>query len=173
MSKNLVVRYKHSGQTLEVLAKVGSMKPYRDGKMKIDQVLVTDEIFSNASKFLKAKNSDIKKVCETEDKAQCLKIILDNGEFPLSKKEMNDMVDARRMEIVNYIHKYYHDPTKNPVIPHPTTRIENTLAEMRIRIDPHQSVRNQIAPIIKKMPEFLPIKPMNVPEMEGDHRSRK
>ena len=110
MSKNNITdRFKKGGTTLEVLAKPGTMKPYREGKMKMDQVLVAEEIFSNASKFQKAKSSDLKKGCGTDNKAECLKLILDQGDFPLSKKEMNEMVQNKRNEIVNYIHKYYHD----------------------------------------------------------------
>jgi rRNA metabolism SBDS family protein len=164
MSKNLVVRYKHAGQTLEVLAKPNTMKPYREGKTTVDQVLAAEEIFSNASKFQKAKVSEFKKCCGTDSKEACFKIILDNGEFSLSKKEMNEMIDAKKAEIINYLHKYYHDPTKNPVIPHSISRLEIALNEMNIRIDPHLPLKNQLKPIVKKLPDILPVKPVNLPD---------
>jgi len=164
MSKNnIVVRLKQNNVTLETLVKPGTMKPYREGKSKIENVLVAEEVFINASKFQRAKSSDMKKCCKTDDKIECLKMILDNGTFPLSKNELQEMVEGKRKEIVNYIHKYYHDPRGEIAIPHPVSRIESTLNEMKVRIDPHEPVRQQLKPIIKKLPEVLPVKPMNPP----------
>ena len=171
MSKNnCIVRFKKGGNTLEVLTKPGTMKPYREGKMKIDQVLVAEEIFSNASKVQKAKNADLKKTCGTDNKSECIKMILDHGDFPLTKKELNDMVQGKRNEIVNYIQKYYYDPTKDPVIRHPISRIESVLNDMRIKIDPHEPINQQLKPILKKLPENLPVKPVNLPtDVEEDY----
>ena len=45
---------------------------------------------------------------------------------------------------------------------------------MKIRIDPFQSLEQQLIPIIKRMPEFLPIKPMNPPhETNLDNLSQR
>jgi len=164
MSKNnLVVKLKQNNITLEVLTKPGSMKSYREGTMKLESVLMVEEIFSNSSNFQKAKNTDLKKCCGVTDKMEAIKIILDQGTFPLNKKEMQEMVSHKKDEIINYIHKYYHDPRPETVIPHPVNRIESVLNDMKIRIDPFQTTEQQIRAIIKKMPEFLPIKPMSPP----------
>ena len=164
MSKNnLVVKLKQNNITLEVLTIPGSMKSYREGNMKLESVLVVEEVFSNSSKFQKAKNTDLKKCCGVTDKMEAIKIILDQGTFPLNKKEMQEMVTHKKDEIINYIHKYYHDPRPEIVIPHPVSRIESALDNMKVRIDPFQSTDQQIREIIKRMPEFLPIKPMSPP----------
>ena len=164
MSKNnLVVKLKKNGTTLEVLAKHGSMKPYREGKMKMDSVLAAEEVFSNSSKFQKAKNSEITKCCETDDKMEAIKKILDEGTFPLNKKELNEMTKNKRNEIIEYIHKYYHDSKSDPTVPHPKSRIDGVLDEMKVRIDPFQGRDQQIRAIVKRLPEFLPIKRMNPP----------
>ena len=167
MSKNnVVVRLKQNNVTLEVLAKPGSMKPYRDGKMKLENVLAVEEVFVNASKFQKAKNSDLKKCCQTDDKTEVLKIIADKGTFPLSKKELQEMTDGKKKEIINYLHKYYYDPRQDTPIPHPVSRFVSVLDEMHLKIDPHTPIRQQLKPIVKKLPEFLAVKPMNPPSDE-------
>lgn len=173
MSKNnLVVKLKNNGMTLEVLAKPGTMKPYREGKMKMENVLIAEEIFSNSSKFQKAKNTEIKKCCDTDDKIVAIKKILDEGTFPLNKNELNEMTKNKRSEIVEYIHKYYHDSRPDPPIPHPHSRIEGVLNDMKVRIDPFQGRDQQIRAIVKKLPEFLPIKRMNPPhEMDFEAMS--
>ena len=170
MSKSLVVKLKKGGQQFEVLTKVGSMEPYRAGKMKMDQILVTEEIYKNASKFDKIKNSELKKAFGIDNKIECLKIILDEGTYPLSKKEMATKVATKRAEILNYLHKYYMDPAPlkegKPLRPHPISRFDGILDEMKVNIDPNDSLHNQVRSITKKLPEFLPVSPVNPPHMD-------
>lgn len=203
MSKNLVVKYKKNGVSLEVLTISGTMKPYRDGKMKIENVLASEQIFSNAAKLEKAKASDITKCCglsvssdrstevqekkggkskgssfpgnlqshivpnknltEAEINIQALKFILDNGEFQLTTKEMKEMQDRKYGEILNYLHKYYHDPRGEKVTPHPVDRLDTVLKSLGLKIDIYLPLDQQIKPIVKKLQDQLPLKPMNPP----------
>ena len=137
MSKNLVVKLKKGGSTFEVLCKPNSMEPYREGKLSLDKVLQIEEIFKNASKFDKVKNTDLKKAFGTDDKAACILTILQEGTYPLSKKEMTAKVEQKRREIVNYLHNYYQETLKDgsgTVRPHPVTRIEGVLKDMKVNI---------------------------------------
>jgi ribosome maturation protein Sdo1 len=167
--KTLVVKLKKGGQQFEVLTKIGSMEQYRAGKMKMDQVLITDDIFKNASKFDKIKNTELKKAFGSENKIECIQIILNEGTYPLSKKEMIAKVAFKRKEIINYLHKFYFDPAPlkdgHPARPHPISRFDTVLNEMKINIDPHSSLHSQIRDIVKLLPEFLPVKPINPPHM--------
>jgi ribosome maturation protein Sdo1 len=195
ISKNLVVKYKKNGVSLEVLTISGTMKPYRDGKMKIENVLASEQIFSNAAKLEKAKASDITKCCgplvssgsnsstevkekkggnksktskegnltEAEINFQALKFILDNGDFQLNTKEMKEMQDQKYGEILNYLHKYYHDPRGEKVTPHPVDRIDTVLKTLGLKIDIYIPLDQQIKTIVKKLQDQLPLKPMNPP----------
>jgi len=74
----------------------------------------------------------------------------------LSTEERKDMVEQKRNEIINYFHKYYLDPkTKKP---HPVTRIESALSQIKVRIDPDIPVDKQVLEISKKLIEVIPIK---------------
>jgi ribosome maturation protein SDO1 len=168
MSKSLVVKLKKGNTTFEVLTKVGSMEPYRDGKLSLDRVLEVEEIFKNASKFDKIKSSELKKAFGSDNKKECILKILEEGNYPLSKKELQAKVQARRGEILNYLHKYYHEPLKDGTSrAHPITRLDSVLREMKVNIDPHMSAYQQIRLIVKQLPEFLPIKPINPPHLES------
>lgn len=176
MSKQIIVKYKKNGNLFEVLCKGGTIEPFRNGKCNIEKCLVADEIFKNSSKFDKAKSSDLKKAFGTENKMECIHKILMEGDFPLTKDEINTKTKQKHDEIVNYIVKYYHDASKDPVIPHPQSRIEAVLQEMRIKIDPNDPVQNQLKPIIKKLPDFLRVKPVGAPIVEAEmmrHENKK
>lgn len=163
MSKHLVVRLKKNGVTLEVLTHPGSMKPYRDGKKKLADVLVVEEIFFNASKMDRAKATDIKKVCETDNKTDAIKFVLDNGEYTLNAKEKQEMQQHRRGEILNYLHKYYQDPRGDKIMPHPVERFDNLLIKLKVNVDPFIPAEQQVKVLIKKLQEELPLRPMDPP----------
>jgi len=95
--------------------------------------------------------------------AVALKFILDNGEFQLNTKEMKEMQDQKYGEILNYLHKYYHDPRGEKITPHPVDRIDTVLKSLGTKIDPHLPLDQQIRPIVKKLQENLPLRPMNPP----------
>lgn len=163
--KPVVVKYKGSGGVqLEILTKAGTIESYRQGKTSIDNTLVIEEIFKNASKFQKARTADIKKALGTEDQMEALKLILAKGTFSLTKKELQEKVESRRREIVNYLHKYYHDAAADPVIPHPISRLDGVLDQMKVRIDPYEPVNKQLKPIIKKLSTYLRVKQVGFPE---------
>jgi ribosome maturation protein Sdo1 len=163
MSKNLLVRLKKNGATLEVLTHLGSMKLYRDGKKKMEDILVIEEIYSNASKMEKAKSSEIKKVCETDNKSEAIKFILDNGEYALNQKEMVEMIAQKRGEILNYLNKYYQDPRGEKITPHPVERFDNALTKLKIKIEPTVPAEQQVKVMLKKLQEELPLRPMDPP----------
>jgi len=151
-----IVRHKVGGSNFEVLTKIGSVLKYRKGNLGWDNVLLADEIFKNASKAEKAKDSDLKTAFGTDDIIECAKIIVENGELQLTANERKEFIEKKRAEIVNYIHKYFIDPrTKTP---HPVVRIEAALEELKIRIDPDTPLDKQISDIVKRMPEVMPIK---------------
>ena len=165
-TNSIVVKYKDGKTQYEALVKPGSVEPYRNGKLGIDNVLMADVIFSNASKSDRAKDADLQNTFGTTDQMACLKVILDKGNFSLTKKEIQEKMEGKRREILNYLHKYYWDPTKTPPIQHPLTRIENALEVMKFRIDPYESVTQQLKAVIKQLPNHLPVKPMPRPDDE-------
>ena len=122
----------------------------------------------------KAKSSDIKKVCETDNKPDAIKFILDNGEFALNKKEMQEMQQHRRGEILNYLHKYYQDPRGETIMPHPVERFDNVLTKLKVNIDPHIPAEQQVKLLIKKLQLELPLRPMDPPhEMKFEMAHKK
>lgn len=137
MPDKTIVKYKN----LEVICKPEKMVFYRQGKLSIDDVIMSDDIYTNASKFNKASATDLKKYLNIDNIMECRKLILDNGEFPLTTKELREMTQQKRNEIINYIHKTYIDPSTKK--PYSTNLIDSTLTNIKMRIDPHIPAINQ------------------------------
>jgi len=158
--QTLTVKLKKGKDQFEILCKPnGAIQKYRDGKLSADNTLITDDIFKNASKFLKVKSTDLKKSFGTDDSSICLKEILDHGSFQLTKNEINHLTNHKYKEITNFIHKYYLDPSPDIPRQHPVSRIENALKQLNPKIDLHINTDRQAREIAKKLPSFIPLKP--------------
>jgi ribosome maturation protein SDO1 len=156
MSDHQLVRFKVGKTHFEVVVKPNTVLQYREGKLGIDKVLIAEEVFKDFRKGDRARTADLESAFNMTDVMKCIETILEKGEYQLSAAERREKVEKRRKEIVNYIHKYYTDPrTKTP---HPVTRIENALDEMRLRIDPDAPGDGQAQSLISKLVDLIPLK---------------
>lgn len=158
-----IVRHKIDKQQFEVLVKPETVQKYRDGKLGLSNVLFSDVIFKNHSKAEKAKEAELVSAFGTSNVEDCIKVILEKGEFQLTTAERKSKMDAKRLEIINYIHKYYIDPKLKT--PHPITRIESALDSLKFRIEADVPAERQVQDIIKKMVEIIPLKKSEVEGM--------
>jgi len=125
-------------------------------------VLVSDDVFRNHQTGDKAASVDLQDAFGTTVMRDCALQILEKGEIQLTTAERKELTEQKRREIVSYIHKYYLDPKTK--LPHPITRVELALDQMKFHAVYDQDTHTQIEAIMKKMPEFMPVKKM---EIEG------
>eukprot|EP01089_Gocevia_fonbrunei_P004155 TRINITY_DN14168_c0_g1_i1.p1 TRINITY_DN14168_c0_g1~~TRINITY_DN14168_c0_g1_i1.p1 ORF type:complete len:256 (+),score=60.46 TRINITY_DN14168_c0_g1_i1:41-808(+) len=153
-----VVRYKPSRDTsYEVMTKPGNALKYREGSIGFSDVLFSDDVFTDISKGDKPTDADLKKAFGTSNTQECAKTIVDKGELALSTAERKERVDRMKLEIINYIHKYYIDPKTK--MPHPAKRIELALDQMKVTFDPFVPAEKQFHDKIeKRLPELIPVK---------------
>mmetsp|Transcript_20251 Transcript_20251/g.30097 ORF Transcript_20251/g.30097 Transcript_20251/m.30097 type:complete len:276 (-) Transcript_20251:34-861(-) len=154
--KNQIVRYKKGKEHFEALTNTGAVGKFRKGLLGWDKVLFADEVFTDVSRGTRPTDDQLESTFGTTDSTTCLKEIIEKGELLLSAAERKEKVENKKNKVLNYLHKYYIDPKSN--LPHPITRLENALVELKVRIDPDQSVEKQVTQIIKNMPAVLPIK---------------
>lgn len=148
-----LVRYKG----YEIATNRGTIQKWRDGSLDWSNVLLSDEVYTNVAKALRATDVEMKGTFGTSDVSEIAKIIATEGELQLTTAELREKTEQRRREMLNYIHKYYVDPKSKK--PHPITRLENAFEAMKIRVDPHTPAERQVQDkVIKRLPEFLPVK---------------
>jgi ribosome maturation protein SDO1 len=95
-------------------------------------------------------------VVQLEPTQDCVETILQKGEVQVSSAERKEKLEKRKREVINFIHKYYVDPSKK--LPHPVARIENALEECKVRVDADVPVEKQIPDIISKLVNVIPLK---------------
>ncbi len=155
---NTTLKYKG----VEILCKPGSVLKYRDGKLGVDKVLVTDQIYKNIARGDIPKQFELENLFGNISRKEMMHQILTESDYSLNTLERKELLNTKRVEIIQYIHKYYTDSKNKPI---PVTRIELALDKIKPKININERLEKQAQPIIKKMRELIPM--VKTEEMRG------
>jgi len=152
-----VARITYEGEHFEILVKPEPALSFRLGKLtSVSEVLVTDTIFTDASKGTKPAEDKLKKAFGTTDTVKIASIILKRGTLQLTTEQRRQLIEDKRKRIISFISRQCIDPRTN--LPHPPLRIEQAMEQIHYSIDPFKEVEEQAREIIKLLRPILPLK---------------
>jgi len=161
MTDYTLVRYSFEGEKFEIMVKPDPALDYRLGKKKdISSILVSDEIYTDASKGTRPTAEKLQHAFQTEDPAEIAEIILKKGDLNLTTDQRRKMVEEKKKQIVTFIAKTYVDPKTH--LPHPPLRVEQAMKDGRVSIDPHKTVDEQVKDIVEKLRSIIALKSENL-----------
>lgn len=153
----IIAKYESQGEKFEILVKPKEAFEFRSGKsISISEIVVSDTIYKDVKKGLKASPSSLKKVFGTTDFESIAREIILKGELQLTAEQRREMIEAKKKQIIEYIVKNAIDPKSN--LPIPRTRIEIALEQLKIHIDPNKDPESQALQIVKELAKVIPIK---------------
>ncbi len=153
----VVARLVSHGSNFELLVDPYLTPKVRRGEhVALEDLLAVRGVFKDAKKGDRASEDRIKEVFGTEDLEQIAKRIIKDGEIQLTTDQRRALVEEKRKGIVSFISRNAVDPRTG--IPHPPLRVEKAMTEARIRVDPFDSVENQVKEIVKDLRVILPIR---------------
>lgn len=157
VNEAVIARLSKSGKTFEILVDCEKAIAKKHGEdIPMDDLLTTTEVFSDIKKGMHSSEQDLKQVFgDLKFQDIALQIIKD-GEVQLTSKYRDKLRDEKRKRIVSLIHRNAVNPETN--LPHPPVRIENALAEAKVKIDEFKKPEDQISNIIDQIRTILPIK---------------
>ncbi len=156
-NKFTIVRYIVENEKFEIIVKPDPALDLKMGKpIDISNVLVSDEIYSDANKGTRSSTEKLLKFFKTKDQADIARQILTKGEINLTTDQRRKMIEGKKKQIVQYINKNFVDPKSR--LPHPITRIENAMEEVRLVIDPFKRSEEQAKGVIDALRKILPLK---------------
>jgi ribosome maturation protein SDO1 len=156
-TKFTIVRLTLDGDRFELLVKPDPALEYKLGKRTdISSVLVSDEVYSDASKGSRASTDKMMKHFRTTDTTEVAKQIVQRGELNLTTDQRRKMVEEKRKQIVQFINRSFVDPKTH--LPHPSIRIEAAMDEVRIPIDPFKKAEDQAKAVVDALRKVLPLK---------------
>jgi ribosome maturation protein SDO1 len=152
-----IARITKENEHFEILVKPQKALDYRMGKIAaITEVLAGETIFSDADKGTKISEEALKKAFGLTDTLKIAETILKTGTLQLTTEQRRRMVEDKRKQIIDFISRQCVDPKTN--LPHPPTRIENAMEQVRYSIDPFRPVEEEAKDIIKLLRTILPLK---------------
>ena len=155
--KYTTARITKSGEKFEILVKPDPALDYKMGKpTPISQMLVIDEIYTDASKGTHASEEKLQKAFGTTDPATVAEDIMKHGELQLTTEQRRQLVDDKRKQIIAFISRNCLDPRTGT--PHPPLRIEQAFNQIRMVVDPFKPAEEQAKAVIDELRILLPIK---------------
>ena len=142
-----IVRLQKGEVKIEVIGKPGMVTKFREGKCSLQDALVDDRFYSNAQRGTVSSDADIKQFGCTGQ--ELLELVLKTGKYGLTAAEKREMVEKKRLEVINYIHENFIDSTNGR--PHPVVRIESALAEIKAQYDPEEDTVRVVRSLIPKL----------------------
>ena len=159
--RTVIAKYSFKGEHFEILVDPDLAWSFKCGvDVDFDELLVSEFVYKNASKGLKASDESLKAAFGTLDIYKIAPIILKKGELQLTSEQRREMIEAKKRQIINFISRSCIDPRTK--LPHPPRRIELAIEEVRVSIDPFKDAEEQALDVIKRLRPVLPLKIANV-----------
>lgn len=151
-----MARMNLGGENFEILVDPEAAHSYRIGKkVSLSEILVTETVYSDAKKGMRASEEKLKKAFGTLETQKIASQILRRGTLLLTAEQRRKMVEEKRRQIIAFIVRNCVDPRTK--LPHPPLRIEQAMEQAHVSIDPFKSVEEQANDAVKLLRPILPL----------------
>jgi len=155
-SNYTLVRYQHGGEKFEMLVDPDKGLAYKKGELgDVANALLIDIVYTDANKGEKASESKLKAEFGTSDPIEVAKTLFEKGTFLLTAAQRKEMTEQKLRQIINIIAKTYVDPATK--LPHPVTRIENAMEQVRFNVDPFKPAEEQVKDLVNLLRPIMPM----------------
>ena len=153
----VVARLEKGGKRYEILVDPELVDSFKSEptSVSLDDLLATDEIWHDARGGERPTEEKIISTFGTIELLDCVTAILTKGSIQLTTVQRRQMISDKRQQIITEISRTAIDPRSKA--PHPATRIELALDELRWNPDPFLSVERQIKDAVKVLRPVIPL----------------
>lgn len=152
-----LVKYSKFGNSFELVVDPDLVVSYKENKVEdVLEVLKAEKVFSDAKKGVLANEENILQAFKTDNLREIAKKMFSEGEIQFTSEYRENLRKEKKNRIVNIIHRTTINPKTNT--PHPVIRIENAIAEAKVKIDEFKKAEDQIKDILQKLKPIIPIK---------------
>lgn len=151
-----IVRQKKAGKRFELACYKNKVISWRKGAEKdLDEVVQTQQIFTNVSKGQFAKKEDLVKAFGTDDEKEICIMILTKGELQVSDKERSQQLETMFRDIATLVSEKCINPETRR--PYPVGVIERAMKEVHFSVKANKGTKVQALEVIKLLKESIPI----------------
>lgn len=153
----VIARLEKGGARYEILVDPDLVEKWKQNSdsVKISELLAIEEIWLDAKNGDRPTSDALERIFGTTNLDECVIKILKEGSIQLTTLQRKKIVAEKRKQIISQISSTATDPKTK--LPHPITRIENALDEIRFSIDPFKSVESQVERAVKLLRPIIPL----------------
>ncbi len=161
VDKAVIARLEKHGMHFEVLVDPHKALELKAGKeVPFDDLLATEEVFTDSHKSEKASEEELSKAFGTSDRRKAAITIIKEGHVQLTTEQRREMLEKKRKEIIDIISRQSINPQTGA--PHPPIRIENAMKESRVQIREDLASSAQVETVVEALRKVLPIRIENL-----------
>lgn len=153
----VVARLEKGGKRYEILVDPELVELFKSDpdSVSLDNLLATDEVWHDARSGERPTEDKLISTFGTIELLECVTSILIKGSIQLTTVQRRKMISDKRQQIISEISRTAIDPRSKA--PHPVTRIELALDELRWNPDPFLSVERQIKDAVDVLRPVIPL----------------
>lgn len=153
----VLARLEKGGSRYEILVDPELVDEWKKDhtSVSLDDLLATDEIWNDARSGDRPTTDALESVFGSTDLLTCVEKILIEGNIQLTTVQRKNLIAEKRTKIIHQIATTATDPRTK--LPHPKTRIELALDEIKFSIDPFLSLERQVQDAIKQLKPVIPL----------------
>lgn len=154
----VTARLETHGLRFEILVdpELADKMRHGDESIGIEDAVAALYVYENASHGDKSPEEDLQKVFKTTVFEDIAKQIILKGEIHLTTEQRRRLIEEKRRRVITFIARNAVNPQTG--LPHPATRIELALEEVRVNFDPFKSVDELVKETVKALRPILPIR---------------
>jgi len=152
-----VARVSKSGNTFEILVDPDAALRAKMGEnIPVSKFLVYEEVYRDSKKGIRANANELMKSFGTTNVQEIALKIVREGELQITAEQRRRLIEEKKRQIIDFLSKHAIDPRTN--MPIPPQRLELSLEETGVSIDPFIDAKRQVPKILEKLRMVLPIK---------------
>jgi ribosome maturation protein SDO1 len=157
LDKAITARLETHGEKFEILVDPDLAYLFKIGNKKDTlNMMVVEEIFTDARKAERPTAESLKKAFGTTDIMKIAEIIIRKGDVQLTTEQRKTMAEEKRRKIVAILARECVDPRTGA--PHPPQSIEKAMEESKVHIDPFKDAETQLNEVVDALRPILPMK---------------
>ncbi len=153
----VLARLEKGGSRYEILVDPDLVEVWKkdSSTVSLDDLLAIDQIWTDAKSGDRPTNESLISVFGTTELVHCVERILKDGSIQLTTSQRKKIIADKKIKIIHQIATTAIDPRTK--LPHPRTRIELALDEIRFSIDPFLPIDRQVQDAIKLLKPVIPL----------------
>ena len=159
LDEAVTARLESHGARFEVLVDPDAALAIRRGEFEgeLEDVIAAEDVFEDASRGDRPVEADVEDVFGTTEPLDIIPEVIREGEIQITADQRREMQEQKRRQLINVIARNAINPQMDGA-PHPPDRIESALEETDFRIDPMDTVENQVDDALDALRPVIPIR---------------